>query len=58
MLFEAEEADGVSQDDVALDFVGEVAAGDEFKSGGGADALVLFEDGGRLGTKLTVVDLH
>jgi len=56
MLFEAEEADGVSEDDVALDFVGEVAAGDEFEPGSGADALVFFENGRRFGAELSVVD--
>jgi hypothetical protein len=57
VLFGAEEADGVVEEDVALDLIGEVAAGDEFESGGGADALAFFEDARRFGGELAVVEI-
>jgi len=57
MLFGAEEADGVVEEDVALDLIGEVAAGDEFESGGGADPLAFFEDTRGLWSELTVVEI-
>ena len=57
MLFGTEEADGVVEEDVALDLIGEVSAGDEFEPGSGADALGIFKNGGRLGAELAVVDI-
>lgn len=39
VLFGAEKADAVVEDVVALHFVWEMAAGDKFESGGGADAV-------------------
>lgn len=57
MLFGAEETNGVVEEDVALDVIGEVSAGDKFESGGGADAVVFFEDAGWFGSELAVVDI-
>jgi len=56
MLFGAEEADGVVEEEVALDLIREVAAGDDFESGGGADALRFLDDGGWFWGELAVVD--
>jgi len=57
MLFGAEEADRVIEEDVALDLIGEVSDRDKFESGGGADPLAVFEDARRLGRELTVVEI-
>ena len=57
VLLGAEEADGVVEEEVALDVIWEVATGDELESGGGADALFFLDDAGGLGGELAIVDV-
>ena len=52
VLFGAEKSDGVIDENIALDLVGEVAAGDDFESGSGADFY--FQEVGWIGREVAI----